>query len=271
MSLYFVFTIDGDWDEYFSSKLPLEQRKPDKKTILPLIDAEIDLAAKVVKGKFIHFVHTSPLVRDFFLRPELISCWKKIEKQGGEVGVHCHEEDLYQNWYFDDIPRMEKVITYLTEGLKAGGLTPLSYRGGYLTFSSKIIPILEKNKLFLDYTSEPGRHLIINNKLVSDWRGAPDNVYRLSYEDQRKPGISQVFEVPLGIYIERLSLWSIWQKARALKQKKGITLVSAMAHTYDFASARMRLKIKLALLILKTYGKFIGSKEALGIVKGGSD
>ena len=268
--MYFVFTIDGDWDEYFNVKLSDQERQPGPEQLLSLISQEIDLAARLTSGKFIHFVHTSPLVKDAFLQPGFISLWKKIEAAGGEVGIHCHEEDLYQTWYYDDQQRMEKTISYEVAELTKQGLSPRSYRGGFMTFSPKVIPILEENGLFLDFSCEPGRHLKYGDSLVSDWRGAPDNFYRMSYDDHRKPGDSKVIEIPLGIYIERQSLWSIWQKAKKLSKRKELQILSVMAHTYDFVSWPMRLKIKLALLILRKYGKFIGTKQALKIIDQGN-
>jgi len=268
--LYFVFTIDGDWDEYFYSKLSPEERTPQKAELISLVKEEIKLA-KIIKGKQIHFVHSSPIVRDFFLQPEFVSLWKKMEATGGEIGVHCHEEELYKAWHFDDQAKMEKTINFLFNGLTSLGLSPKSYRGGFMTFSAKTIPILEENGIFLDFSCDPGRHMIKNNALVSDWRGAPTNYYRLSYQDHRRPGDSRVFEIPLGIYIEQQSLFSIWKKARQLKNQAGTQIVSVLAHTYDYKSWSMKLKIKLALLILKKYGKFVNGQEALAMIKGAAE
>jgi len=267
MSLNFVFTIDGDWDEYFSTNLPDEKRVPELKQILKLIDREIELG-RVIDGKLVHFVHTSPVVRDFFLRPELIEKWQEIEKNGGHVGVHCHEEELYKAWYYTDPAKMQGPITSLSNGLRKAGLTINSYRGGFMTFDHKLIPLLEQNQLFLDFSCEAGRLLKYGDVLVSDWQGASDNFYCLNYQDKCQPGDSQIFEIPLGIYIERLSLRQIWQAARKLKQRPGLQVVSVLAHTYDYVSWRMRLKIRLALSILKIYGKFITTAEALEIVRG---
>jgi hypothetical protein len=269
MSLYFVFTIDGDWDEYFLTKLPAEKRKPDEKRLLALIDEEIDLAASLLDGKVVHFAHTSPLVRDFFLQPQFIAKWREMAKQGGSVGVHCHEEELYSAWYFDDARRMEEAITFMANGLRKNGLLAVAYRGGFMAFGPKVIPILEKKDILLDFSCAPGRYLKYGDVLVSDWRGAPDNYYCLSYEDHRRPGQSHVCEIPLGIYIERQSLWSIWQTARKLKMKEGLQVLSVLAHTYDFKSWAMRAKMRLALSILKIYGKFVNAEEALELVRQG--
>ncbi len=267
MGLNFILTIDGDWDEYFYTRLTEEQRRPVLSRILALLRAELEITA-ATGGKFVHFVHTSPLVRDFFLRPELIAVWKRIEAEGGEVGVHCHEEELYEAWHYADIARMAPAIEGMAGGLKEAGLSPLAYRGGFMTFCPAIIPLLEKHGLLLDYSCDPGRHLVKNGQLVSDWTGAPDNVYRLDYQDHRKPGASRVCEVPLGVYIEQQSLLTILKNCRRLSSRGGETIVAVLAHTYDFASWKMRLKIKAALFICKRYGAFISSREALEKIKG---
>jgi hypothetical protein len=146
-------------------------------------------------------------------------------------------------------------------------LNPLAFRSGYLAFSPIIIPILEQNQIFLDFSCESGKYLFHGNILVSDWRGAPDNFYRLDYNDYRKPGRSQLFEIPLGIHLERHSLWEFWRKINQHKKKKHDIVVSILTHSYEFISFRKRLKIKLALLILRIYGRFINAQEALAIIK----
>ncbi len=267
MALNFVFTIDGDWDQYFSTRLGQEGRRPLPERELPLVEAELDMAA-AVGGKFVHFVHTSPLTRDFFLRPEFVALWRRAEAGGGEVGVHCHEEDLYSAWHYADPGRMEPAIGDLVRGLRAAGLSPISYRGGFMAFGPAVIPLLEKNGLALDFSCDPGRHLVTNGALVSDWRGAPSNAYRMDSADHRRPGGSGVFEIPLGIYIERQSLWAIWKKCRALAASGEDVFVTVLAHTYDFASWKMRLKIRAALEICKAYGVFLSPAEALNKLKG---
>jgi hypothetical protein len=190
-----------------------------------------------------------------------------MEASGGEVGVHCHEEELYEAWHYADAARMAPAIEGMTRGLREAGLSPIAYRGGFMTFSPAVIPLLEANGLLLDYSCDPGRHLVKNGQLVSDWTGAPDNVYRLDYLDHRKPGSSRVCEIPLGVYIEQQSLLSILNTCRRLARREGDTVVSVLAHTYDFASWKMRLKINAALFICKLYGRFISSREALEIIK----
>lgn len=275
MSVYLVFTVDGDWDEYFSPKLLDAKRKPNEKILLNLIKREMNVA-RAINGKILHFVHASSVARNFFLGPDFTALWKKIESDGGSVGVHCHNEGLYREGALCDPEMMEKAIGSLSEGLKREGLSPISYRGGYLSFCEKNIPMLEKNGLLFDFSCEPDRFLWHEGELVCDWRGAPNNYYRVSYEDHRKPGKSNVIEIPLGkserdtLYIDATSLKGIWKAARALakrdKEESGDIIVSVLTHTYEFSSLRKLLRIRSALSICKRYGTFINDREALEII-----
>lgn len=275
MSLYFIFTVDGDWDEYFSTELSKQERRPDKKNLLSLIKREIKIA-RSVGGKILHFVHTSPVTRKYFLQPDFVALWKKIEEGGGSVGVHCHEEGLFSHGRLNDPVMMEQSVCSLTEPLRDKGLTLISYRGGYLTFCKNVIPILERNGLFLDFSCSSGRYLHYKGRLIADWRGAPKNYYRMCYQDHRKEGKSHVVEIPLGklkqraLYIDITSLLDIGMVARHLAKKdkasKGDIIVSLLSHTYEFSSVWKRIRIKTALFICKLYGNFISDKETLEIV-----
>ncbi len=275
MSLYFIFTIDGDWDKYFCPKLSASERQPDKKTLLALISHEIKIASSI-NNKLLHFVHSSSIASNFFLQPEFISIWKNIETKGGSVGIHCHNEHFYHDCDRHNEEKIEKSIGSLTKVLREKGIAPISYRGGYLAFCNKDIVFLEKNGLFFDFSCDPDRFLWLDNKLVSNWRGAPDNYYRMSYEDHRKPGKAKVIEIPLGktksgeLCSETTSLWGIWKTARALlikeKEQKNNVIVYVLSHTYEFSSFWKRIKIKLVLLICKKFGKFINDREALVII-----
>jgi len=276
MKLYFIFTIDGDWDEYFSTELPRRKRRPDRKGLLWLIKKELK-AARFAGGKFLHFIHTSPVTRQYFFQPDFIDIWKKIEKTGGSVGVHCHEEGLFDRGGLKDPVMLERSVRSLTGPLREKGITLISYRGGYLAFCEKVIPILERNGLFLDFSCSPGRYLHYKGRLIADWRGAPKNYYRMCYEDHRKEGKSNVVTIPLGkirkraLYIDIMPLTDIWMVARHLagkgKNSKGNIIVSLLTHTYEFSSVWKRLRIVLAILICRCYGKFVTDKEALTLIR----
>ncbi len=274
--LYFVFTIDGDWKEYFISSLSEEKRTPNLKKLLDLIDKEIEVTSKLLDGKFIHFIHTSPRARDFFLMPEFISRWKVIEDLGGGIGIHPHEDDPGKGYYYNDPKRMETAISSFANRLQREGINPIAYRSGYMSFNNKITSILEANRIFLDFSCEPGRYDgPIKGIILSDWRGSPKNFYRMNYEDYRKPGSSKVFEIPVGtvrgrsMNLDRYSVLSQPGIAKKLKREaeKEDFVVSIIAHTYDFAKPFKIIQIKLALSILKRYGRFINAEEALEIVK----
>lgn len=280
MSLYFIFTIDGDWDKYFCPKLSEAERQPNKKTLLALINHEIKMASSI-NNKFLHFVHSSTITPDFFIQSDFISIWKNIEANGGGVGIHCHNEHLYDDCGCHNSEEVEKSIGFLTKTLRERGIAPISYRGGYLAFCEKDIVFLEKNSLFFDFSCDPDRCLWFDGKLVSNWRDAPDNYYRMSYEDHRKPGKSKIIEIPLGkaksgeLCSETTSLWGIWRTAQILsakeKEQKMDVIVHVLSHTYEFSSFWKRLKIKLVLLICKKFGKFINDRGALEIINRGKE
>ena len=276
MSLYFIFTVDGDWAEYFFDELPKRERQPDKKYLLGLIKREIKIA-RSINGKILHFVHTSPVMREYFLQPDFVVLWRKIEKNGGSIGVHCHEEELFSHGRLNEQEKLEQSIRSVTYPLRDKGLHLISYRGGYLTFCKSIIPILEKNGITLDFSCSSGRYLHYKGRLIADWRGAPKNYYRMCYHDHRKEGKSDVIEIPLGklkqraLYIDITSLLDIWMVARHLARKErvieGNIIVSLLTHTYELSSWWKRLKIRTALFICSRYGSFISDKEALDFMK----
>lgn len=275
MSLYFIFTVDGDWDEYFSTHLSKQDRKPDRPGLIYLIKREIEVS-RLIGGKVLHFVHISPVALQYFLKPEFIDIWKKIEASGGSIGVHCHEEGLFSRGRLNDLGMLEQSVSSLTEPLRKEGLTLISYRGGYLTFCKDVIPILERNELFLDFSCDPGRYLHHKGRLIADWRGAPKNYYRMCYQDHRAEGKSNVIEIPLGkikqraLYIDITSLSDIWKVARRLAKKdkssKGNIIVALLTHTYEFSSVWKRVRMKAALLVCRLCGSFINDKEALEII-----
>ncbi|MBL7070735.1 MAG: hypothetical protein ISS26_01000 [Candidatus Omnitrophica bacterium] len=276
MGLYYIFTVDGDWDEYFSTELPRRKRRPDRKNLLSLIKREIKIACSI-GGKILHFVHTSPVTRQYFLQPDFVELWKEIERRGGSIGIHCHEEDLFSHGRLNDAEKLEQSIRSITYPLRDKGLNLISYRGGYLTFCKTIIPILERNEIALDFSCSPGRYLHYKGRVIADWRRAPKNYYRMCYRDHRKEGKSDIVEIPPGklkrraLYIDITSLLDIWMVARRLARKErvigGNIIVSLLTHTYEFSSLWKRLKIRAALFICNRYGSFISDKEALDFIR----
>ena len=274
--LYFIFTVDGDWDEYFQTKLLEESRAPKKDVLQNLIQQEIDLAEKVLNGRFIHFIHTSSRARDFFLQKEFLLLWKRLVRNGGDVGLHCHEDDPYKEYYYEDISRMKKVISERTGVFRKAGLEIKCYRSGFLGFSSKMARILEENEIFFDFSCEPGRFLKHGKSLVCDWRESSETHYRMDYNNHTKPGNSKVLEIPLGaskgkyLYFEKFNLKDIEEVAGVLKEKsikdKCDIIVSTISHTYDYESSEVIKDIEEKVSLLKKYGKFINIAEAERII-----
>jgi len=269
--LYLIFTVDGDWKEYFDINLPEDKRVPRVEVMQGLIEQEIKMAVRNLNGKFIHFIHTSERARTFFLEEPFISYWKQIIDNGGDIGIHCHEDDPYKAYYSQDISRMMKVISEQVSALRRHKLDVCAYRGGYLAFSSDLIPILEENGLYFDFSCEPDRYLTDGEILVSDWRGAPASFYQMSYHDHRKKGDSRVFEVPVGVsggrylYFEKSDARTIEEVAYKLKEESGRTgcdiIVSVLTHSYEYASLESINSIEEKISLLKKYGRFINLKE----------
>lgn len=274
--LYYVFTVDGDWKEYFDVKLSEEERAPRKKLIQELVKREIDVAESRLKGRFVHFIHASPRARTFFLDEPFMKLWKHIIEKGGSVGVHCHEDDPHKAYYFQDIPRMKEAISEQVRALRGAGLEVQAYRAGYLAFCAGLVKILEENGLRFDFSCEPGRYLIHNGRLVSDWRGAPTSLYRMSYHDHRKEGNSKVFEIPIGtadghyFYFEKSGTEELKLAASSLKSKSEKTsrdiIVSVLTHSNEYAKDEDIKRIKEKITLLKQYGRFVGLKEVSDMI-----
>ena len=274
--LYLLFTVDGDWKEYFNVNLSEEERLPKKEILQSLIEREIEVANRVLDGKFLHFIHTSPRARTFFLDELFLGMWKRIVEAGGDIGVHCHEDDPYKEYYCTDTARMREVISQQTNTLRKNDLAVEAYRGGYLAFCPELIPVLAENGLRFDFSSEPGRYLVHNDQLVSDWRGAPTLLYEMSKEDHRKEGKSGVYEIPLGtakgnyLYFEKANIPELELVASQLvmlSEKEGRDIiVSVLTHSYEYTSSEEIKNIEDKIAILKNYGKFINLKELSSLI-----
>jgi len=274
--LYFIFTVDGDWKEYFDVNLPEEERLPNVGVMQGLIEQEIEVATRNLDGRFIHFIHTSPRARKFFLNEPFMKFWRQIIENGGDIGIHPHEDEPHKAYYFQDSSRMKEVISGQVSALRKQGLNVYAYRGGYLAFSSNLIPILEENGLYFDFSCEPGRYLVDCDKLISDWRGAPTSLYRMSYHDHRKVGDSGVYEIPIGtskghyLYFEKSTPEIIKETVFDLKEKSmkdsHDIIVSVLTHTYEYTSLEEIKNIEEKISLLKKYGRFINLRQLRDII-----
>lgn len=269
--LYFIFTIDGDWKEYFDTELPETERLPKKEFLEELIRREIEVVNGNLKGRFIHFIHTSPRARNFFLEESFLKLWKLIIKNGGDVGLHCHEDDPYKDYYYQDSSRMRRVITERVNTFRKHGLDIECYRGGFLGFSDETVRILEENNIHFDFSCECGRYLTHGESIISDWRSAPEYHYKMDYNNHCKMGNSKVWEIPIGasngryLYFEKSDLGELEKLALDLKEqslkKKCDIIVSVLTHTNEYISLEEIKSIEEKLNLLKKYGSFINIKE----------
>lgn len=275
--LYLIFTIDGDWKEYFDVNLLEDKRLPNVGVMQGLIEQEIEVATGNLDGRFIHFIHTSPRARNFFLDKPFMKFWRQIIENGGDIGIHPHEDDPHKAYYFQDSSRMKDVISGQVGALRKQGLNVCAYRGGYLAFSSNLIPILEENSLYFDFSCEPGRYMKDSRSLVSDWRGAPTSLYQMSYQDYRKVGDSGVYEIPVGtskghyLYFEKSTPEIIEETAFDLREKSmkdsHDIIVSVLTHTYEYTSSDEIKNIEEKISLLKKHGRFINLKELRDIIE----
>jgi hypothetical protein len=172
---------------------------------------------------------------------------------------------------------MERVIGGSLSILREAGLGVIAYRGGFLAFCAQLIPVLEKNGLRFDFSCEPDRILIHGKKVVSDWRGAPTSLYRLSYRDHRREGSSNIFEIPIGsyedeyLYFEKssakmLEIIASGLTERSKKESKDI-VVSVLTHTFEYSNDEDIKDIKDKIDVLKKYGRFINLQELQHIIE----
>lgn len=166
---------------------------------------------------------------------------------------------------------MRRVISERAKAFRKAGLDVKCYRSGFLGFSDEMVRILEENRIYLDFSCEPGRFLKDRGDLVCDWRDTPLSHYRMSYDNHCRRGNSKVWEIPVGasegkyLYFEKSKLEELEKIALALKersvQNRCDIVVSVLSHTYEYASSEMLDAIQTKLILLKKYGSFINIKE----------
>jgi hypothetical protein len=210
-------------------------------------------------------------VRDFFIEKDFRKLWKDLAGNNGDVGLHCHEDDPYKEYYYQDESRMRRVIRERSVSFRKSGLDIKCYRSGFLGFSRDMVRILEDNGLFFDFSCEPGRFLEDNGQLICNWKNSPRRHYRMSYDNHCKEGDSKVWEIPVGaskgryLYFEKSSLEDIENTALDLKEESVQTssdiAVSVLSHSYEYISKERMKDVESKIGALKKYGKFINLKE----------
>ncbi len=275
--LFYVFTVDGDWKGYFDVNLSEKKRLPCVDLMQGLIEQEIRFTKENLSGKFIHFVHSSPRARDFFLKSPFPELWRKIVKNQGNIGLHGHEDDPQKDYYFDNLEYMRNIVGAQVSAFRERDLSLSSYRGGYMAFSAGLIPVLKENNLGYDFSCEPQRYLMHGKRVVSDWRGSPSSLYEMNLKDHRRKGKSGVYEIPVGyfngfyLYYEKSNQDILGEICSNLKKislaESCDIIVSVLTHSWEFETKQDIINLKKKTAVLKEYGEFINIED-LSRIKG---
>ncbi|RKX77689.1 MAG: hypothetical protein DRP87_08405 [Spirochaetes bacterium] len=199
--VYIVPSIDVSWDGFG----PLNPGKNYSVTPPPLDeclkDAEliVELLKELHEGKSALTIFSGTYCRNEFMRPPFTEIWNRIEKQGGEILLHTHEETAGNGTHHGEESHMKSVIRYQFDFLKEIGLHPVGYRGGLYAYCSFLTPLLEELGIPIDLSSAPGcnkpeREAVWDNIPYSAFFLSRNDPNRLPCEEEK----SQVFEIPLG-------------------------------------------------------------------------
>jgi len=215
---------------------------PQKEKFIQYLKNEIRFCKENLNGKYIHFIHFSPLAGFYFLEKEFIPYYKEIESLGGNIGIHLHMDiplkkyNLFQN----NIDFIKEVIGKI----KDIGLKPIAHRGGYFSYDNIMTKTLEENGVFLEMSNVFGRKMIYKGELVSDWSESINRVYKLDYNNFLKEGDSKVWEIPVGnsnkkyLYLEKMGVngakYLLWNMKKNIKSIENDQIATVITHSYMF-------------------------------------
>ncbi len=129
-----------------------------------------------------------------------------------EIGAHhhawetppCAAEDARRHPYAMTLPpaQFDEQLGALTTAIeqRIGG-RPVSYRSGRFGFSARHVSALERAGYLVESSVAPLFYEA--HKHGPDFVGAPASPYYLAYDDARRPGASDVLEVPVSAGLNR--------------------------------------------------------------------
>jgi peptidoglycan/xylan/chitin deacetylase (PgdA/CDA1 family) len=140
-------------------------------------------------------------------RPASVSVLRDLARGGRcEIGTHLHPwssppfrpEDLVSHTYPHNLPLelLERQLSELTQTIQESfGVRPVSYRAGRNGFDHRSLPILERLGYQVDTSVDP----LFNERRKGgmSFAGASAVPYRPSLADVRRPGASQLLEIPI--------------------------------------------------------------------------
>ncbi len=129
-----------------------------------------------------------------------------------EIGAHHHAwetppfepDDIRRHPYASSLPldRFEAQLASLTEAIgRAVGTRPVSYRSGRFGFSAAHVSPLEQAGYLVESSVAPLFYEA--HKGGPDFVDAPLTPYFLAYDDSRRPGTSDLLEIPVSAALNR--------------------------------------------------------------------
>lgn len=258
--VYFIPVIDVSWNAFG----PLNPRKNYSHESPPLnlcvkeLEVMLDLMVKLYNGNFAVAIHTGTYCRDSFTEEPFLSIWHQVERIGGELLIHTHEEIAAKGTLNSNEQHMKKVIYRQFDRLKSANLHPVGYRGGLYGFAPFLTSYLEELGLNVDLTPAPGFQ---NKERNASWSNCPFSAFYLGKGDdlvspKNEIETSSVLSIPLGasgsgtdntdyLYIDYdlstlKSILSIWNAILDRAQKKNTPqFVHTLFHTNSMSNREM--------------------------------
>ncbi len=293
--VYVVFAVDCCWHGYsglraagFFSNEAYSLGNADEKEVIRDIEITLELSDRALGGKLSWAPHSSPAHRYFLYSDPFFDYWREVERQGGEISVHPHEDIPGERSRIRETGHMRIVIEDLLNVLTQAGCAPKSFRPGYFGRNDELAGVLEELDLLVDYSAAPGRH---DDFVGCDWRGAPLSGGFLSHGSAAEFGSpgkdrSKVFEIPLAwdgkgdkfeenyLFNELSTLEKLKTVFSTLQQRTRSEGAPQFVHFLFHSSAMTKSLFReqvadLAGHILENEGKLVTGAEARKIYLGG--
>ena len=159
----------------------------------------IQLMREQVSGRFCFGALTSTYCRDLFYSEPILSLYRRLIENGGEIAVHPHEELVGTAPLVHAKGHMEAIILQKRDELAAAGIQGTAFTMGLGAFDDCIPSILENAGIYVDLSASPG---IDRWYWHAHWRNTSYSAYYLcpvhyTHVDCSHPK-TKVLEIPWG-------------------------------------------------------------------------
>lgn len=218
-----------------------------------------DIVASECGGKSAFLIHTSPFIRRnwndvFYSSPDYLSLWNHVVLQGGELGLHLHEEEPDGSClYYGYSQHLERVVSDHVRLLAEVGLQPTCESTGFFGMNEWLVPILEANGLLVN-VDNVGKFTKFTS---TDWTAAPLRPYFLDRTAISREGDSRVLAVPLGMtdccrgedglmanYNSLRYLRSLWRAAADAESANNVCFLWVEAHRMPRDVGKLRALLR---------------------------